>query len=151
MGSCPLVFPLGQLHSDQISFGPFPPHPKIHHRDNINGVQINARDHLCLADLWWLKQTVFTLYSPRTLWTGITWYEGRCTGQPTYQRHWEGCYFAIMQNSGTSMGVNSLLFLNFALVEHMCHHQLGALHPCDMGWLTQLTLGQPVHVALMVC
>ena len=50
IGRCPLVFLVGQLHSDQISFGPLP-HPKIHHRVNIDGIPTNAKNCLCLADL----------------------------------------------------------------------------------------------------
>ena len=46
MGS-PLAFLMGQLCSDQISFGPLP-HPKIHHIVNIGGIPTNAKD---LTDL----------------------------------------------------------------------------------------------------
>ena len=50
-GELPFVFLGGTaVHSDQISFGPLS-HLKIHHRVNINGIPINARNHLCLADL----------------------------------------------------------------------------------------------------
>ena len=38
-------------------------HPKIHHRVNNNCVPINARNCLCLADLWWVKKSIFTLHS----------------------------------------------------------------------------------------
>ena len=50
MGSCPLAFPVGQLHLDQISFAPLS-HPQIHHRVNISGNPTNVKNHLCLADL----------------------------------------------------------------------------------------------------
>ena len=50
-----------------------------------------------------------------------------------------------MQNSDTSMGVGSLLFLSFTLVEQVHPCQLGALHLWDPCWLTQSTLGQMVH------
>ena len=48
MGSCHLVLPVGQLWSDQMSFGPSP--PKIYHKVNTDGIPINAKNCLCLAD-----------------------------------------------------------------------------------------------------
>ena len=49
-----LVPLVGQLCSDQISFDPLP-HPKIHHRVNMDGIPNNVRNHVCWADLQWLK------------------------------------------------------------------------------------------------
>ena len=39
---------VGQLHSDQITFGPLPAVQKIHHRDYINGIPLNAK----VSDAW---------------------------------------------------------------------------------------------------
>ena len=62
-------------------------------------------------------------------------YRGKCTGQPKYQRHWEGCCFAIVQNSGTSMGSGFSFFLSFALEEQVHHWQFGAfIHGIWAGW-----------------
>ena len=118
----------------QISFGPLP-HPKIHHRVNIDGIATNARNCLCLADIWWFKIECFYTAYPTKMCTGMTWCSGKCRGQPTYWRHWERCYFAIVQNSSTSIGVGSSFFLSFALVEQMCHCQLGPfIHRIWAGW-----------------
>ena len=50
VGSCPLVFPVGQLCLDQYPLV-HSPHPKIHHKVNIDGISISSKNCLCLADL----------------------------------------------------------------------------------------------------
>ena len=52
-----------------------------------------------------------------------------------------------MQNSNTSIGVHSSLFLSFALVEQVYPCQLGAIHLWDLCWLT---LDCMVHAVVMV-
>ena len=47
-------------------------------------------------------------------------------------------------------GCGSSLFSSFASVEQVHPCQLGALHLWDPCWLTQSTLGQMVHAAVMV-
>ena len=51
---------------------------------------------------------------------------------PTYQRHQERGYFAVVQNSGTSMGVSSSLYMHFAQVEQVGPDQPGVHH---LPWL----------------
>ena len=38
-----IYFTVGQLHLGQIIFGPLPHHPKIHHRDHIERIPLNAK------------------------------------------------------------------------------------------------------------
>ena len=121
-------FPVGQLHSGQISFGPLPLIQKST-IESTSMVSPSMSEIICVRQIYGGLNSVFTLYSPWKHSTGMKWCEGRCTGQPKYQRHQEGCNFAIIQNSNTSMVVDSSLFSSFALVEQKCHHQLGALHP----------------------
>ena len=39
-----VFFTVGQLHSGKIIFGPLPYHPKIHHRDYIERIPLNAKN-----------------------------------------------------------------------------------------------------------
>ena len=70
----------------------------------------------------------------------MRWCEGRCIGQPKYWWHQEQCHSAIMQNSNTSMGVGSSLFLSFALIGQAHPCQLGSLYLWYLCWLIQLIL-----------
>ena len=48
------------------------------------------------------------------------------------------------------MGVGSLLFVHFALVEQVGPGQPGTYPLLDQWQPTQLTLGQPVHIVLVL-
>ena len=105
--------------------------PKIHHRDYINGVPIHARNCLCLTSMMVQVECLHTVLCPRMLYRPTM----RC--RPSYERHWEWCYFAVVQNSNTSMGVGSLLCLHSALVEWAGPGQAGTCHLPGLGWPAQ--------------
>ena len=43
------------------------PHPKIHHRNYMDGIPIHARNCSCLTDWRCFKQSAFTLYFPKSI------------------------------------------------------------------------------------
>ena len=100
--------------------------------------------------VWQIYGGLNRVYFPQRPCVHMRWCKGRCIGQLKYWRHWEGCHFAVIQNSDTSMGLGSSLFLSFALVVQVHHCQLGALHLCSPCWLTWSTLGQMVCTVLRV-
>ena len=117
----PLVFPVEQLHLDQISFGPLTPTQK-------STIESTLVVSIPMPRIIWVWQTcdglsrvLFTLYLLWKLYAGMTRCTGRCTGQTTSLRYQEGCHFAMQQNSGVVMGVSSSFFWNFILVEQVHH------------------------------
>ena len=113
-GSCPLVFLVGQLLlGPNVLWSTYPIQKST--IVNTDGIPTNAKKLFVSGRSVMVWIAVSSHCIPQWKWcTGTTWCAGKCTGQPTYQRYWEGCYFAIVQNSSTSMGVGSSFFLNFA-------------------------------------
>ena len=60
MGVTLLVFPGGEAALRPKTL--VHPHPKIQHRDNIDGIPLNAKSEWCLAEVRWYKSSAFTLY-----------------------------------------------------------------------------------------
>ena len=124
-------FLVGQLGSNQITFGPLH-HPKIHHRDNIDGIPLNAKSEWGLAEMRWYK-CIYTILPMKMVYKhDISW--NKCTDQPTHPGWRVGWYLLIVQNCSTSMEVGSVL--------HTCHiwvEQVGPNYP-EMSCLSCLML-----------
>ena len=139
LGSCSLVFPMGQMHSDQISFGPLPP-TKIHHRVNIDAIPINAKKHCVWQTCDGLNRVSSHCIPPENGVKAQHDVQANAQANP----HIEGIekmLFCHNANSGISMGVGFSYFFSFTLVGAGASLLAWNLHLWNLGWLTQSVLG----------
>ena len=125
MGSCPLVFPVGQLHSVKKTMSQYHWYPHQCQKSLVSGRPVRVQIE-CLHTVLPTR----TVYRHNRIW--------RQMHMPTHMLKVQGrVSFYYAAKFWYLNGSWFLILLELSLVEQVHHLQLGAHHPWSLGWLTQ--------------